>query len=122
MLKFLKYCVPVILYASLIFTLSSFPHIPQPKLFPNADKVIHLFEYAILTLLLARAIGSMKTQKGKIQGVYFAVIIASLYGISDEIHQAFVPGRDCNLIDWFSDLSGVLLFLIIKLSFEKKRR
>lgn len=35
--------------------------------------------------------------------------IASAYGISDELHQSFVPGRDCNVWDWLADTLGAII-------------
>lgn len=41
--------------------------------------------------------------------ICLAVAIASLYGITDEIHQIFVPGRFCDPLDWMTDTAGALL-------------
>lgn len=35
-----------------------------------------------------------------------AVVIASLYGITDEFHQEFVPGRMADPVDWIVDTCG----------------
>jgi VanZ family protein len=41
---------------------------------------------------------------------FFATALAaSLYGIIDETHQYFVPGRDCNVWDWLADTLGAFL-------------
>ncbi len=37
------------------------------------------------------------------------VLCCSLYGISDEWHQSFVPGRDSSIGDWLADTAGALL-------------
>ncbi len=37
---------------------------------------------------------------------YLAVLLASLYGVSDEVHQAYVPGRSADLFDWVADTVG----------------
>ena len=41
------------------------------------------------------------------------VLIASLYGLFDEIHQMFVPGRSAEFLDWLADFSGSLLAVLI---------
>lgn len=38
-----------------------------------------------------------------------AILIASLYGASDEFHQLFVPGRLCDAADWLTDTCGAAL-------------
>lgn len=39
-------------------------------------------------------------------------IIVSLYGLSDEIHQAFVPNRSCDALDLMADMAGALTAII----------
>lgn len=46
-------------------------------------------------------------------------IIGSIYAITDEIHQFFVPGRSCELRDVIIDSSGILIGIIIIKCFEK---
>ncbi|MEK6645811.1 MAG: VanZ family protein [Candidatus Firestonebacteria bacterium] len=113
-MQFIKYWLPVIIYSGTIFTLSSFSHIPGPELFPNGDKLIHFIEYGILSFLIARAFRHSSKQSFKVNAIYLAIILASLYGLTDEIHQAYVPGRDCSFYDWISDLSGTFIVLFLK--------
>ena len=58
--------------------------------------------------------------------VWLATSIASLYGISDEFHQSFVPGRTPDVVDWLADTSGALLAVLLiahfSRSFNKARR
>ncbi|MFI5144557.1 MAG: VanZ family protein, partial [Ignavibacteria bacterium] len=45
----------------------------------------------------------------------------SLYGASDEFHQYFIPGRDCEFFDWVGDTVGAILaVLAIKYFLSKK--
>ena len=53
--------------------------------------------------------------------VVFSVIISSLYGITDELHQLFVPNRSCEFTDWMADFAGcIMMGLIIKYILSKK--
>lgn len=61
-----------------------------------SDKVVHAGEYGGLGALCTRAIGRP----------VWAWIIAAFYGITDEIHQSFVPGREADPRDWVADLIG----------------
>jgi VanZ family protein len=49
------------------------------------------------------------------------LIFTSLYGASDEFHQYFVPGRDCEFFDWVGDTTGAIFaVLAIKYFLSKK--
>ncbi|MDI6891155.1 MAG: VanZ family protein [Thermodesulfovibrionales bacterium] len=97
-------------YCIFIFALSSSskPLLPTPS-FYGADKVIHGIEYTVLGLLLSRSIFNSNLRfSGKFL-IILTVALAILYGISDEIHQAFIPGRDTSPWDVLADgLGGTL--------------
>ncbi len=106
---FMRYWAPVILYAGLIFTISSFP-LPPPKVeIPFVDKFIHLIEYGILGFLFYRALRASRLAK---QVFILAIIFSILYALSDEIHQLFVPGREFDLWDLAADSLGAILIAI----------
>lgn len=50
-----------------------------------------------------------KREGVKKKTLLFAVLIASLYGVSDEFHQFFVPGRVASVFDVFADVVGSIL-------------
>lgn len=51
---------------------------------------------------------------------FFSLIIGSLYGIFDELHQMLIPGRSAELLDWIADFVGVIIgILIVKIIFMK---
>ena len=69
---------------------------------------IHLTEYGVLSLLLYRLIFHARIMHpAKIW--IFAVVSSVLYGISDELHQSFVPGRYSELMDLSYDAMGAIL-------------
>lgn len=76
-------------------------------------KAAHCLEFTGLSFLFNIAL--MQTRK-KPQYVQ-AVIFTSLYAITDEVHQIFVDGRSCQLMDWGIDTFGAALgaigFLVI---------
>jgi len=90
-----------------IFYLSHQPSLDLPQLFPNQDKVMHFGAYAVLGVFLLGALPMALTGFGNAQ-IVFATLLASLYGISDEFHQSFVPGRSPDVLDWLADTSGAL--------------
>ncbi|MDR3334109.1 MAG: VanZ family protein [Treponema sp.] len=101
--------VPAVLIALAIWFLSSQSTLPQPKGILGFDKVQHLIAYAAF----AGAIGlwfSLDQEKGRVfRTMLVIVVIASVYGISDEIHQYFVPGRNASVWDWVADTLGAIL-------------
>ena len=77
------------------------------------DKLEHAVEYFILALLLLRALKHSLVKRPFLM----SIIIASLYGITDEIHQLFVPGRFFAVSDMLANTFGaslILLYFLIK--------
>jgi VanZ family protein len=51
-----------------------------------------------------------------------SVLIASLYGASDELHQYFVPGRSAEVADWVADTLGALVAVLFAAWLFRSRR
>ncbi len=97
--------VPAGLWAFLIFFLSSQSRLPRiPGAFPGVDKLAHAAVFGVFAFLLLYADRFPRGWRG-----LFWVGIAFLYGVSDEIHQSFVPGRTVDIYDGLADLTGALL-------------
>lgn len=92
---------------ALIFVMSS-RRVPDSVIgLGISDKWLHLVEYAVLGFLLARAMERIGPW-----GVA-PTIIGMLYGMSDEWHQSFVPGRDATLIDVVADTVGSAIGVLV---------
>lgn len=109
MVRWFRYWGPLCGYAGLIFYLSSQPH-PEEDL-PSfvglfSDKVLHGIEYAVLGGLCYRALRWGTNESWGSAALPLAVLFASLYGISDEVHQSFVPFRESSWLDWVADTIG----------------
>ncbi|HLC99873.1 MAG TPA: VanZ family protein [Patescibacteria group bacterium] len=110
----------VILWAAFIFYLSSIPDLRSalPDFWDLVlRKFAHAGEYAVLAILLVRAIGIARNSPstklkswrsfGAIDGSVTTVLaVVALYALSDEIHQSFVPGRVASLFDMGVDVIG----------------
>ncbi|MCQ9208844.1 MAG: VanZ family protein [Omnitrophica bacterium] len=108
-IHFSRFWLPVYLYAALIFIYSSLSSpVGIPKIL-YADKLLHFIEYAILAYLLARAAKHSSSSRLRADFRIFAVYIAVLYGLSDEFHQYFVPGREPEILDLLADGLGAFL-------------
>ncbi len=120
--RFLGYWLPVIGLCAFIFWQSCFPSIATIPLFPHDDKVMHLGVYAVLALLFARALKQEKPDftHGKIR--LLAILFATFYGVSDEIHQAFVPLRHASMGDIGADFLGSMLGACFYLDFPNRKK
>lgn len=106
MLRF-KIWLPTILWATLIFYLSSIPNlqVTEDSLLQNLINIsAHFLEYLVLTLLI---LSSQSKDKFKVKTTHSAVILALIFSVSDEFHQSFVPGRTADLWDVIVDVLGI---------------
>lgn len=96
--------LPVVAWAAVIFALSSIPSLSSGL--GTWDLLLrkgaHLTEYAILAVLLRRAIGRAAPAFG----------LGVLYAASDELHQRFVHGRHASPVDVGIDALGLGLGLL----------
>jgi VanZ family protein len=100
----LRLWAPVIPYCALIFALSSVSSVPT---LPGglSDKVAHALLYSGLGLLVARA-ASGGVRPASFRVLLVVVGFAAVYGLSDEVHQLFVPRRQFDLRDLLADVTG----------------
>jgi VanZ family protein len=103
------YWTPVVLYAALIFLLSSLSdadvYIPALTI-PYADKVLHALEYGLLGILTYRAFRYAAGTWSAAHAALLAIAASTGYGMTDELHQAFVPLREANVWDVVADGMG----------------
>lgn len=113
----------LISYLLLIFIASSIPGEEIPKIgFEFSDKLIHAVVYLILFILFFYSLKyQTKSVKLRNNAIMFAGIFSALYGVTDEIHQRFVPMRSCELSDWIADVTGVFIgIVLVKFVTERK--
>ena len=111
-----KYLVhlPLIIYWIILFILTSLPTGLAIETKDISDKFLHFGAYGLLSILLY--LNLYFQDKIKILNKFpatFTVLIASIYGLLDEIHQMFVPGRSAEFLDWLADFSGSLVAVLI---------
>lgn len=96
---------PVVLVMAVIFTVSA---MPDPGLPPGdmSDKSAHFLAYAALGAALIRALASGRASNLTPRRLLGAAFLATLYGLSDELHQDFVPGRTPDWLDVAADAAG----------------
>jgi VanZ family protein len=109
-------------YWVILFIATSYPSSNIPT-FGVGDKVEHMSAFFILGVLLnLTLIFQNKYPKLKVKNSLYTLLIGSCYGIFDELHQLFIPGRDCDFFDFTADFSGLVLaviFIILLLKVNK---
>ncbi len=93
----------------MVFVQSSFPTVEQLPSFKFSDKLLHFAAYGIMAILFCRAFNStnrLHRRRGLL--FLFSVMATTAYGLSDEWHQSFVPGRSAEVGDAVADFAGGL--------------
>jgi VanZ family protein len=93
-----------------VFWLSSLSHVPGAQHF--WDKLLHAIGYAVLGVLALRAFHG-GFERLRWEATLYAALTVVLWGISDEIHQSFVPGRDASPWDVVADAVGFGLATVL---------
>lgn len=112
--------LPALVYMALIFILSSIPTLASySKHLPFRDKGAHFLEYAILGALTTHAAGRTFPELHRGRVFLFGVMLATLFGVSDELHQAFVPGRRADFGDIIADFLGAIVGGLVRLMLRR---
>lgn len=120
--RFAYYWLPVLIYCLILFIQSSFPaseHVPD---FDFSDKLLHAAAYAVLGLLLYRALNAMDKRIPPATLIALSVFLTALYGASDEIHQYFVPSRSAEFLDFAADAIGGVVGVIAAMVIFRNRQ
>jgi VanZ family protein len=105
--KFVVIYLPLIVYLGAIFTSSCFHRVPLPFIDRlSVDKIYHCLEYVPVGFLIFRAF-NQGVNLSKRYTIILVIITGALYGLSDEIHQYFVPGRYFSWWDLTANVVGV---------------
>lgn len=120
--QFIYYRLPVIGFCVLIFWQSSYPGVISEPFFPHDDKVIHFIIYTVLSALTARAL-EKEALPWSIKHICLAAMAFSIiFGLSDEIHQAFVPSRCASFFDFLADCGGSMAGSLFMAGYFSKAR
>ncbi|HXU61560.1 MAG TPA: VanZ family protein [Polyangia bacterium] len=111
---------PAVLWAAVIFVLSSLSANHVPILPGQTDKLVHGTVYAILGALCFRAIAMTWTWPHR-PAIAIATLLALLYGVTDEIHQTFTPGRTPDWRDALADMIGGLVGALVFAAVSRSR-
>lgn len=110
-----RFHLPLLLWALVIFIASSIPgySIPESSIFEQ-DKLLHAGIFFVLACFAQRSF----THQSRFPALarhsrWWILAFAFAYGILDEIHQIFVPGRSPDVFDALADGTGAAIFLLL---------
>jgi VanZ family protein len=124
-LLFLLRIVPMLLVMGTIFFVSHQPgsslHLP---LLPGIDKICHLAVYGLLALTVLWWLSPGKGRGGRTHLVPVALktlLFCLVYGLTDEFHQSFIPGRSVSALDLLADTGGAIIVVAVWLKSSRFR-
>lgn len=109
----INYWIPVLVWGGIIFTFSSISTSPVSTVYWKEfaiKKAAHIIEYGILSILIYRAL--INSDVRVTTALIVAPILSFLYGMSDEYHQSFTPGREPTVRDTLFDAFGSVIAMI----------
>jgi VanZ family protein len=111
----------LVAYVALIFLASSIPSLTAPgPNFAASDKVAHLIEYSLLGALLYR-VGAGRLGRSRWMEFLFLVTVGASVGAFDEVYQGLVPGRSMSIYDWYADITGTALGILLMRAIYRRR-
>lgn len=99
---------PVILAAGIV-GLSGESSPPTPGFIPSFDKLAHFCVFGLLATLLIRLLPPASRNA---RNAFLVILAVSLFGLSDEIHQSYTPGRFVEFADWVADTLGATVAVL----------
>lgn len=94
-------------WCAVITTLTSLP--TTPWVGPDTlswDKIAHAGVYAVFALLYLRMRAHAR------RPVIELIPVAAVYAVADELHQLWIPGRQCSVWDLVADMAGVAIVIV----------
>lgn len=104
--RFFWFGLPPVLVAATIFALSSQSSLPAPDVV-GWDKLAHALAFGTLSLTCGRALFAYG--RSRLTAAVLGAAIAIVYGLTDELHQASVPGRSPDVLDLVADAVGAMV-------------
>jgi VanZ family protein len=95
---------PVVLWMAVVFFFSSLSHLGVAGRVP--DWISHPIEYGVGAATLCRALDGDRRRALTVSTALTATLLTTAYGVTDEYHQSFVPGRTSDPMDVAKDLAG----------------
>ena len=109
----LFYWLPLFIYCLLIYIQSSYPSFEHTSQVLFLDKFLHLTAYAVLGALFFRAYQTLPIGSRHKILILISILSSSIYGLSDELHQYFVPYRQADGLDALANMIGSIIGVLL---------
>lgn len=106
------YLIATAAYCALIWRMSADPTPPKwelPWQIEGLDKLVHVLIYGVLTVIVSVGMRRSGRPVAPWTQCFAPIVFAGLYGLTDEVHQLYVPNRSFDLGDLFADIAGAAL-------------
>ncbi|MBI9070341.1 MAG: VanZ family protein [Melioribacteraceae bacterium] len=105
--------IPLGIYWVILFALTTLPSKSLPSV-AFSDKIKHFLAYFILTILLKLTLHFQEKYNLTLKMCTVITLgIIAFYGMADEIHQYFIPGRYCEFYDWVANIAGGIVGVLL---------
>lgn len=110
--------MPAIVWAVLLVFIGGRSNVPSVESPLPLDKAAHFVMYGLLGLMATMGWRAA----GRIPRLPWVLILASLVGVIDEIHQSTVPARSPEIADWIADTLGIVFAALMILRFTREKK
>lgn len=109
--SYVQFQLPLIAWCIFIYTVSSIPQTRIPNLLNYSDKIVHAGVFFVLCWLAHVALHFQPVQWFRRNSLLLALLFVIVFGISDEYHQMYTPGRTSEIWDLVADTVGGILYV-----------
>ncbi|RJX27698.1 MAG: teicoplanin resistance protein VanZ [Desulfurivibrio sp.] len=114
--------LPMTLVMAAIFFLSNTQGQNLPSAINGLDKILHALAYATLAASCLYGLHPAARDKGSLRPAAGVVFFCFCYGLTDEFHQSFIPGRSPSGLDIVADTGGAVLTVLLWHGWRTRRR
>lgn len=108
-------------WALFILVCTSVPGAALPSAPSGVDKIVHVLLYAVLGLLLTRALDGGRRHRATWHAALIVIVSCALFAAVDEWHQDFIAGRSGDRVDWLADCVGACLGFMLATAMRTRR-
>ena len=112
--------IPFTIYWLLLLTATSLPGKDMPNV-GVSDKVEHFTAYFIFSFMFTIVlIIQNKFKYLKVRAFSATLFLVGIYAALDELHQLFIPGRSCDILDWATDITSACIAVLVVFLLTRK--